>query len=74
MLITFERMKLQLSDIHFFNLNGSAFQIPTQLFCAVILTKVINNFVGLGNIFEHFENRKMLISFDRMMGQKKTYV
>ena len=35
------------------------------LFCAIILSKVINNFVNLGGIFfcrfEVFENRKMTL-------------
>ena len=39
-----------------------------------IPSKVINDFVDLGKIFEcgfeGFEKRKMLITFDRMMAQK----
>ena len=42
--------------------------------CAIILSKVIFNFVVIGEIFrlsfENFENRKILITFERIMPQK----
>ena len=46
-------------------LNASVFQICLWLFCAIILSKVLINFVNLGEIFECsfevFGNRKLLI-------------
>ena len=62
--------------VHSFEfLRVVAFQKCLRLVCAIILSKVINNFVSLGEIFirgiEVFENSKMLITFDRMMAQKR---
>ena len=64
--------------VHSFEfLRVVAFQKCLRLVCAIILSKVINNFVSQGEIFirgiEVFENSKMLITFDRMMAQKRFF-
>ena len=53
MLITFDRIKLQSCGTKKFEiLNVSAFQICLYLFCDIILSKVINNFLDIGKNFE----------------------
>ena len=57
--------------VHIFEiLNDSAFQICLYLFCAIFLSKVISDFVDLGNflweVLRVLKTEKMLITFDRM--------